>query len=242
MRMLALAMLLAAASATAFCEEISFGFRPMPPYVMVDKNGNHSGLEYDIIVAALAVKGHTVKAQDLPLARLIQTLKAKEIKAGAPVLPSHDTGAVMSDSYISYNNVALALKRKNLQIKTVADLKGLGVIAFQTAKAVLGPDFAAAMEGNARYVEDAQQVTQIRTLFAERVDVAIGESRILAYYVADPATKVDRTIAVQEFRIFPPTNYRVGFVDPKLAADFNEGLKAIKADGTYDKIVAKYSK
>jgi len=223
-------------------EEINFGFRPIPPYVMKDKNGVFSGIEYDIVIAALAVKGHTVKPSDYPLARLVATIKAKSIQGAAPILPSHDTGATLSDSYLTYNNVALALKKKNYAFKSAADLKGLGVIAFQTARAVLGPDFASAMEGNSKYVEEGQQVVQIKTLFAERVDVAIGESRILAWFIKAPETGVDSATPVQEFRIFNPTYYCAAFTDPKLAADFNAGLKAIKANGTFDKIIAKYTK
>lgn len=223
-------------------EEISFGFRLVPPYAMKDKDGKFSGIEYELVVAALAVKGHTVKPSDYPFARLINTITTKGVQGAAPILPSHNTGAVLSDSYITYNNVALTLRKKNFAFKSPAELKGLGVIAFQTAKTVLGPEFAAAMEGNAKYVEEAQQIVQIKTLFAERVDVAIGESRILAWFVKDPETGVDASIPTQEFRIFNPTNYSAAFLDPKIAADFNEGLKAIKANGTYDKIIAKYTK
>jgi polar amino acid transport system substrate-binding protein len=237
--LLALALLLASA---LFAEDISFGFRLVPPYVMVDKDGAYSGIEYDIIVAALAAKGYTVKPSNYPLARLVNTITTKGIQGAAPILPSHNTGAALSDSYISYNNVALALKKRGLAIKTVADLKGLPVMAFQTAKNVLGPDFAAAMEGNAKYVEEGQQVLQIRSLFGGRTDVVIGESRILAWYIKAPETDVDATTPVQEFRIFPPTNYCAAFIDPKVAAAFNEGLKAIKANGSYDKIIAKYTK
>ncbi len=242
MKRLLFVALMLLACASLFAQEITFGFRLVPPYVMVDKDGNYSGIEYEIVAAALGVKGYTVKASNYPLARLVNTITTKGIQGAAPILPSHNTGAFLSDSYIAYNNVALGLKKKGLSIKGTADLKGLAVMAFQTAKTVLGPDFGAAVEGNPKYVEEGQQVLQIRTLFADRTDVVIGESRILHWYIRAPETGVAASTEVQEFRIFPPTNYCAAFIDAKVAGAFNEGLKAIKANGSYDKIIAKYTK
>jgi polar amino acid transport system substrate-binding protein len=233
--MLTLAMSLGA-------EEIKLGVRPVPPYVMQDQGGGFSGLEYDIAVAALAVKGHTVKASAYPLNRLVQVFKDKTVAAALPMLAASNAGGTLSDVYLVYNNVAMALKASGFDIKTIADIKGHSAIAFPNAKVTLGPDFGAAVEGNPKYQEDPQQVTQIRQLFSKRVDVAVGEERILNYFIRDPATAVDTSVPVATYRVFAPTSYRVAFWDPKLASDFNEGLKTIKANGTFDKLVQKYTK
>lgn len=235
-------LVLATVLAPLAADEITFAFRPVPPYVMVDSAGKYSGIEYDLIVAALAAKGHTVKPQTMPQARLVDTFKAGGVQAAAPVLPSTASGGTLSDSYITYNNVAMALKSSGLSIGSLADLKGLSIVAFQTANKALGPDFAAVVQGNPKYVEEAAQVTQIRLLVGKRVDVVIGESRILNYFLRSPDTGVDPGTAVVEFKIFPPTAYRVAFANAKYAADFNAGLAAIKANGTYDAIIAKYMK
>ncbi|MBP7095866.1 MAG: transporter substrate-binding domain-containing protein [Spirochaetia bacterium] len=236
------ALLIAACAVSAWADEIVFGFRPVPPYVMIDAAGKFSGLEYEIIVAALAVKGHTVKPQQMPLARLVATFNEGGIKGAAPVLATTATTGTLSVSYITYNNVAMGLKAAGLKIEKIADLKGLGIVAFQTATKALGPDFAAAVEGNPKYVEEAAQITQIRMLVGKRVDVVIGESRILNYYLKAPETGVDSGTPVVEFRIFNPTNYSVAFANPKHAEDFNAGLAEIKKNGTYDAIMKKYVK
>jgi len=238
----ALALILALTSASLWSQDVKFAFRPVPPYVMADAANNVSGLEYEIIVAAFQASGHKVIPVLMPLARVVQTFKDGGVDAAAPILPSTNSGGTLTEVYLVYNNVALGLKSKNLKIASIADLKGRAVVAFQTATKALGPDFAAAVEGNPKYAEEADQVTQIRLLFGGRVDLAVGESRILAYFAKAPATNVDSSIATEEFRIFPPTNYRVACKDPKIAADFNAGLASIKKNGTYDAIVAKYSK
>jgi polar amino acid transport system substrate-binding protein len=229
-------------SMVAGAEEIKIGVRPVPPYVMQDKSGSFSGLEYEIIASALAVKGHTLKPSAYPLNRLAQAFKDKEVAAAAPLLPSSNAGGTLSDVYLVYTNIAMALKSSGLDLKSPADLKGHSVIAFPNAKVALGADFAAAIEGNPKYTEDPQQVTQIRLLFAKRVEVAVGEERILNYFIRDPSTGVDTSVPVSAFKLFGQTAYRVAFQDPKLAADFNEGLKTIKSNGSYDKLIQKYSK
>jgi polar amino acid transport system substrate-binding protein len=178
----------------------------------------------------------------MPLARLIATFNEGGVKGAATMLASTATTGTVSASYITFNTVAMVLKSSGLKIEKIADLKGLGIVAFQTAAKVLGADFAAAVEGNPKYVEEAAQITQIRMLVGKRVDVVIGESRILNYFLKSPETGVDSATPVVEFRIFNPTNYSAAFANPKHAEDFNAGLAEIKRNGTYDAIMAKYTK
>jgi polar amino acid transport system substrate-binding protein len=91
------------------------------------------------------------------------------------------------------------------------------------------------------YVEEAQQILQIRMLFSGRVQAVVGDSRILETYLHAPETGVDTSRPVQEFPLFPPTHYGVGFRNPQVAADFNAGLAAIKANGTYTRILDRYA-
>lgn len=213
----------------------------MPPYVMVDDKGRYSGMEYEIVSAALEAKGHRLRPTLYPLARLVETLKSREIQGAAPILASHRTGAFLSMPYIAYDNVALVLASSGLDLASIGDLRGHSVMAFQTARSVLGPAFAAATEGNPLYLEEARQVVQVKALFAGRTEIVIGDERILRWYIRDPATGVDRNRAVKEFRLFPPTRYSAAFLDPRLARDFDEGLGIIMRNGVYDRIMARYA-
>ncbi len=106
----------------------------------------------------------------------------------------------------------------------------------------MGADFAAAVEGNPKYEEESARITQIRMLMGKRVDVVIGESRILNYFLKAPETGVDASALAVEFRIFSPTNYCVALANPKHAEDFDAGLAQINANGTYDSSMKKYVK
>ena len=172
--------------ASGWSDEIRFGFKSVPPYVMLDANRRISGLEFEIIVAALAASGHAVKAEIMPLERLVRTFKGGSLQAAAPMLPSTNSGGLLSDEYITYTNVVMGLESDSLKIRSTADLKGLRIAAFQTATKVLGADFAAAVRGNRQYKEEAQQIIQIRLLFRKRVDVVVGDTRILHHFINAP--------------------------------------------------------
>ena len=222
--------------------DIAVGFRPVPPYVIQDPaTGQLSGLEYEIIAAAFTLKGYHVKATVMPLARLADAFRASLLEAAAPLLPSTVGQGILSQSYLSYHNVVFALKETHLNVREVSDLTGLSLAAFQTARKVLGPEFAQVAQTSPDYVEEAQQILQVRMLFTRRVNAIVGDSRILNYYIHDPAAGVDTSPPVQEFSVFPLTNYGVGFHDPAVAADFNAGLAAIRANGTYQRILDRYS-
>lgn len=220
--------------------ELVVALRPIAPYVMVDAQGRVSGLEYEILQAAFATRGYTVRPVLMPLARLVETFKSRKVDAAAPVLASHNAGGTLSDSYLTYRNVAATLRDSPLPLKTVSDLRGLTIAAFQTATKVLGPEFARAVAGNPLYVEEAQQVTQVRLLFSGRVQVIIGDSRILQSLARAPESDLRRSGELLEYPLFAPTLYSVAFQDPQRAAEFNAGLALIKANGVYARLLSKY--
>jgi polar amino acid transport system substrate-binding protein len=227
-------------SAAAWADEIVVGLRAVAPYVVVSPTGAVSGLEYDIIREALAARGHVLRPVLLPLARLVATFRDGGVAAAAPILASHQSGGYLSHSYLTYHNVVMSLASTPLALKSVQDLQGLSLVAFQTARTVLGPEFAAAVAGNPRYREEAQQVTQIRLLFSGRVQAVVGEQKILQALIAAPGSGVDATQATTVYPLFPPTQYCVAFHDAQQAADFDAGLDAIRADGTYARLLARY--
>ncbi len=57
--------------------------------------------EYEIVVAALAAKGHTVKPRQMPLARLVATFSEGGIRVAAQVLATTTTTGTLSVSYIT---------------------------------------------------------------------------------------------------------------------------------------------
>lgn len=224
----------------AHSDEISLALRIVPPYVMQDSSGAVTGIEYEIIRNALSAQGHSVKVAIYPLSRVIASVTAGTVMAGAPVQSGHNTGRYLSDVYIRYDNIALSLSYRNLGLKSVPELSNYRVVAFQRATTVLGVEFASVMRECDAYTELPDQTTQIRMLFLGRADVAIGDSRIFRTIIHNPETGVDASVQLDEFRLFPETEYRVGFVSAYYRDEFNKGLAKIRANGAYDSIMEKY--
>lgn len=228
------------ATFAADAKEINLGMRQVSPYVIKTDSG-YSGLDYEIIAAALAKKGHTLKVTILPFARLVATFNENTaLDAASPVVSTFNVNGTMTDSFITYTNVGLSMEKAQVPVKTVEDFGKVRVIAFQNAKNVLGSAFQAAVEGNSKYREEANQQLQLKALFNDRTDVVIGERRILKFFINDPSTEVDAGLKTVEHNLFNPVNYSVVFRDAALAKDFNEGLAAIKASGEYDALLKKY--
>ncbi len=208
----------------------------LPPYVFKDTN---SGIEYDIIKEALAYKGHVLIPVYVPFARTPSLLENNQVDAAATIFDLYDEKFFCSDSHISYQNVAVSLKEKNLKIDTIADLAGKKILAFQKANIYLGSEFAKYTDNPSLYSEVANQETQIGMLYKNRVDVIVMDIHIFYYYKKiTKLTKTDKQIVIHQ--IFPSTNYRVAFAEEEIRNDFNEGLAVLKASGKYDLIFRKY--
>ncbi|MFD2265281.1 substrate-binding periplasmic protein [Lacibacterium aquatile] len=224
----------------ADAREIRIGLREVPPYV-VQAGDSYVGLDYEVISAALAARSHTLRVTLMPFARLTATFQQNlALDAAAPVIADFKVGGEISDPYAVYTNVALTLAKNDIRLESIADLARYRVMAFQNATSALGLTFSKTMAGNLNYREEATQLVAVRALFFERTDVVIGERRILRYLMGDPSSGIDPDIKTVEHPLFAPVSYSVVFRDPMLAADFNAGLAAIRADGTYDAILRKY--
>lgn len=223
----------------SFAEPVLVGFGThKPPYVFEQQN---RGLEYELVEAALAQAGLEMKPYYAPLERLHRMLQYRELDAMASTNQTSGVDAHYSDVYIEYQNVAVTLRHRNIRLDTMDDLQGYSISAFQRARFVLGPEFSSMSAANPRYREEARQITRNLLLYAGRIDVMIGDRRIIQAFNDEIADRVDVSQPVTEHPLFPPTGYRVGFVDPALRDRFDQGLRLIRANGGYQKIDHSYA-
>ncbi|NBX21449.1 MAG: hypothetical protein EBR58_08785 [Betaproteobacteria bacterium] len=239
LRVYLLAATLAAGMAFAQSQTVTVGMGlNRPPYAM---DGGATGLEVDIAREALAAVGLTMRPQQLPPARGLMLQRAGQLD----VLLSVDEGiggdGFFSEPYLNYQNVALSLTARKLAIRRIEDLSGYSVAAFQNASLTLGPRFSAVARVHANYNEYSQQIIQTNLLFTERVDVIVGDRRILHYFSSQLDPKIDVSKPVTIHQVFPATPRKAVFKDADLRDRFNTGLKTIQANGVYDAILKKYS-
>jgi polar amino acid transport system substrate-binding protein len=211
-----------------------------PPYVF--ENG--SGIVVDLVRTALESAGHTVKPVYVPIGRGFKMFVDKQVDGTTIIQQSSGVQAYYSDDFMNYYNRAFTLKSRKFDIRSIGDLAGKSVIAFQNADKYLGKEFGALAAANPKYKEMAQQEAQVQMLLLGRADVAVMDESIFRYYrdklVAEG--KADASKEYDSFDIFPPTPYKAAFNDAAIRDDFNKGLAAMRRDGRYDAVFAKYTK
>jgi polar amino acid transport system substrate-binding protein len=207
------------------------------PFEFADKNNKYIGIDIDLINAIAKKEGFKVIVKPLGFNAAVQALEAKQIDgviAGMTITPERKAKFQMSKPY--YPTGPVAAVAKNAKLKSLKDLKGKRV-AIKTGTAAA--DYANSIKqkygfttvtfddsnnmyqdvatGNSVACFDDQPVLQYAIATGEKLRI-LGKPEAVKYYGI--ATSKSRT--------------------DDLAAKINAGIKAVKADGSYDKIVAKY--
>ena len=144
-----------------------------------------------------------------------------------------------TDSHITYQNVAITLQSRNYQIDKVSGLGAYKVLAFQNAIKYLGDEFAKMAENNDKYKETAKQEKQIPLLFLDRTQALVLDINIFKYFRREEKS-VDTSSAVSIHEVFPPSHYKMAFLNKDIRDDFNAGLILLKSSGKYENIISRY--
>lgn len=229
-----------AMSLSTYAVDIKLGVGlSMPPYII---KGSNTGIELDVFNSIMKKIGKTSKVVYMPPARWGVSIEKGLVDAVATINEKSGMKCNYTDTYITYQNVAISLKKNNINVKSIADLAGKSVVSFQNATKYLGDEFASVAKANSKYTEKADQKKQNIMLFSNRAQVVVGDINIFKYFITKVASKVDTSSEYVVHEIFPKVKYKMCFKNAALRDQFNVKLKEMKASGEYDKIVKKYIK
>jgi len=219
-----------------------------PPFI-IEKSDN--GMQLDIIRAAFAKVDHTVNFIYIPINRHFGIYDKWNID-GVITLPEFESRGDMflSVPYINYQNIIVTLVDSQLNINDFSDLTPIKVAAFQNASKYLQVEFTTAVASSNSYVEVADQYNQLAMLYAKRVDAIVLDINIFKHLLAEKLSQSSSNkVANKKYKqkvnfhsIFTHINYVAGFKSKKIRDKFNKGIKEIKADGSYQKIIDSYLK
>ena len=216
-----------------------------PPYIM--KQGT-TGIDIDILHAALKPSGNTFKVKQMPYGDLAESLAEDGVDAAANVLKLDD-GAFYSDNFIKYRNFAITKEAAGIKLESIADLKGKTIAAWDSAYEDLGPEYEKLFSPNVdkpyrkKYHEFKEQAEQVEAFWSGKVEVIVIDEAIFRWLTRQLADKVDTSAELSWHKIFPGTSqYRVKFKSKTVRDDFNAGLKQLIESGQYQKIYDKYLK
>jgi polar amino acid transport system substrate-binding protein len=225
-------------SLTASAQSLRFGFGThKPPYIYENQA---RGLEYDIVLAAASLGGLEVEPYYAPMERLSMMMRKGQLDAVTTTNELNGDSPFYSDVYIRYQNVAVALRSRNLTIERISDLTAYSVNAFQRARVMLGSEYQTMAESNPRYREEAFQIARNRMLYSGRVDVVVTDMRILRYFNLEVHTQVDVSQPLTIYPIFPGTDYKLGCLKQSDCERFSKGLALLRSSGDYAVIEQRY--
>ncbi|WP_417454541.1 substrate-binding periplasmic protein [Kiloniella sp.] len=217
---------------------ISVGFS-VPPYVIISEN---RGAELDIVREAMALEGYKIIPFYVSNKRRNAEFLDGVTDGAITVSSQEELDGFYSETYITYQNVAISLADNDLAINRIADMKGMRVVAFQTATRVLGKEFERLIPTFDFYQEVAKQREQITRLYAGDVDLVIGDKNILAWFVKNARFRegLDTSQLIAIHQVFLPGHKYAVFREHKLTLAFDRGIEILKESGRYDEILSEY--
>lgn len=216
---------------------VGFGM-DKPPYVFEKEN---SGLEVELFREAARAAGYEVKSFFGPMERIKAMLMNGELDAITNTNINEQLHLFNSEPFIEYHNYAIALKKRNLKIEKISDLKKYSIASFQRSRDLLGDEYSKMVKENKQYHEFADQKLRNIQLFKERADVIIADKRIFEYFNTQLDDSIDQKQPVVMYDLFKPIRYQAAFRSKTAMQDFNKGLSKIKKNGTYRRLEEKYS-
>lgn len=238
-------MALAVTMGSAAAEQVKVGIaaEPYPPFASADAAGNWTGWEVEIIGAVCGAAKLDCAITPVAWDGIIPSLTGKQIDvimASMSITDERMQTIDFSDMY--YNTPAVIVAAKGSDIKpTPESLAGkiLGIQASTTHQAYAQAHFEGKTEIKVYQTQDEAN----QDLVAGRIDATQADSIALADFVdsdAGACCEIKGAVANDPAILGAGVGAGLRKGDDALKAKINEGIAAILADGTYDKITAKY--
>lgn len=210
------------------------------PFEYTNEAGEFVGIDVDILAAVAEDQGFSYELQSLGWDASIAACQAGQADgmiAGASVTEERkESGWIFSDGYYDANQ-CMAVEASS-DIDGFEDLEGLSVaVKTGTMSAAYAESLSGEYGFTVTYFEDSP--TMYQAVVGGQVAGAFDDTPIMAANIKDSGLAmklVDGTgnePAQYGFAIFNADNQ-------ELVDMFNAGLANIKANGTYDEIIAKY--
>ncbi|WP_448566228.1 substrate-binding periplasmic protein [Thalassotalea ganghwensis] len=204
-----------------------------PPWAYYDGQ-KVTGIDVEVIKQALSPYGYQLEFYLLGYERLIKEFNQGKFDFASPAAFEAPNG-FFTDKYLPFEDVVISAKDSNLSVLQLDDLKGKIIVAYQGATMVLGQQYESVIK-QANYQEKAMREIQLKLLANQKVDLVVGERRLLEYIV----NKNHPEFAISIHRLFPIVSYGGVAKTQQLQQEFNQGLKRLKTSGEYQAILEKW--
>lgn len=235
MKKLLLAVLVFAMGITAFGKDKDVwyvGTNPeFQPFEYME-NGKIVGFDVELIEAIASLNGKKIEWKSMAFDGLLPALQSKKLDviiAGMTATDERKKFVNFSDTYFESNQMIL-VNKENTAIDSFEKLAGnsVGVVLGYT-----GDIAVSAIEGAkvTRYNGAAEAIIALK---AKKVEAVVLDSEPAKQYAKQNPELAVINVAKEQYAI------AIGKDDTALVEMINQGLKTIKENGTYDKLLDKY--
>ncbi len=209
------------------------------PFESQNEKGEIVGFDIEVVQAIAAKAGIEVKFVNTPWEGIFNTLQQGDrdmVVSAVTITDERKQTMDFSDPY--FDAAQLIAVKETSKVAKFADLKKLKV-GVQTG--TTGDEAVSKLLGktstNVKRFESTPLA--LKELEAGGVDAVVADNGVIAHYVANNPGGKFKTVSDKEF---VPEQYGIALKkgNAELLAKVNQGLAAIKADGTYNQIYAKY--
>ncbi|MDE1465991.1 substrate-binding periplasmic protein [Spartinivicinus poritis] len=232
-------LLLLLLSFTTYAKDtLSIGIpKSKPPYSFQDK-----GIIIDILKKVFDEQKFELKFIPLQNEEIDYSLRSSKIDVSTITHVKYKN-LYYSSNYLPFDDVAITLEEKKLNIRTIHDLDGLSLVSWEGAPKLLGPEYQKLAKKNRnRWLEVPLQSHQNKMFWTKRTDVLICDLAIFLWMKNKLALKgIDTTKKYKIHRIFGgPIYQRAGFKSKNLRDYFDNRIEAIKSNGEYQSVFDYY--
>jgi len=204
-----------------------------PPMEFV-KDGQRTGFDIELVEALGQAMGKKIEWIDIDFKGLIPALQAGRADiAVSAIYITDDRKKVVDFTDAYYAGGLVVLTKKDGPIKTLKDLDGRKVSVQVGTKSV---NYLRDYYPKVQRIEVEKNQEMFNLVQIGRSDAAVTgkpAAKLFAQSTTD-LTVIDEQITTEEYGIAVPKN------KSDLTVAMNAALKQLKADGTYDRIVAKW--
>jgi len=208
------------------------------PFEFEDEKGTRTGIDYQILNAIADKMGFKVTWNVLGFDAAVAALESGQVDAvmaGMSITEKRQLKYDFSNSY--YDSTEAVAVAADSKIASLDDLKGQTVAV---KKGTTGAQYAEsiATDYNLQIVYVKDSATMYTYVTSGQATACFEDYPIVQYEISRGNVKCK---VINQSTV----SYPYGFAtlkgkNPELIAAFNEGLKEMKADGSYDKILATY--
>ena len=209
------------------------------PFESQNEKGEIVGFDIDVVQAIAAKAGIQVKFVNTPWEGIFNTLQQGDrdmIVSAVTITDERKQTMDFSDPY--FDAAQLIAVKETSKVTKFADLKKFKV-GVQTG--TTGDEAVSKLMGKTSTSIKRFESTPLalKELESGGVDAVVADNGVIAHYVANNPGGKFKTVSDKEF---VPEQYGIAVKkgNAELLGKLNQGLAAIKADGTYNQIYAKY--